>query len=63
MKNIPVLFSDKSECCGCAGCYFICPKGAIAMVADEEGFLYPKIDENKCVACQQCVKICDFKPD
>jgi len=28
------------------------------MVADEEGFLYPHVDESKCVACNLCVKVC-----
>ena len=48
MKEVPVLYKRKEECCGCTACYAICPKEAISMVEDEEGFEYPKIDENKC---------------
>lgn len=49
MKEVPVLYKRKEECCGCTACYAICPKEAISMVEDEEGFEYPQIDESKCV--------------
>lgn len=60
-KEIPVLYKRKEECCGCTACYAICPKEAISMVEDEEGFEYPQIDESKCVRCYQCLKVCPFK--
>ena len=31
------------------------------MVDDEEGFEYPKIDENKCIRCYRCIKVCPIK--
>ena len=37
-KEIPILYNRKEECCGCTACYAICPKVAICMVEDEEGF-------------------------
>lgn len=61
MKVIPVLFIRKEDCCGCTACYAICPKEAINMVEDEEGFEYPQIDEGKCVRCYQCIKVCPIK--
>ena len=60
-KAIPVLYSQKEECCGCTACYAICPKEAIAMVEDEEGFEYPKIDGSKCIRCYMCLNVCPFK--
>lgn len=57
----PVLYQCKTDCCGCTACYAICPKNAISMVIDEEGFEYPKIDESKCVCCCQCIKVCPIK--
>ena len=47
MNAIPVLYKRKEECCGCTACYAICPKEAIYMEEDEEGFEYPKIDEKQ----------------
>lgn len=51
----------KDECCGCTACYSVCPKNAIAMKPDEKGFLYPSIDQAKCIDCGLCEKVCDFK--
>ena len=48
------------ECCGCTACESACPHGAIRMEADGLGFLYPRIDDSKCVDCGLCVKVCQF---
>lgn len=52
----------KADCSGCSACVKVCPVGAISMVADEEGFKYPKLDEEKCVKCGLCDKVCGFVP-
>lgn len=49
---------DKEMCCGCTACSSICPTGAIEMVEDEEGFLYPSIDKVKCIECGLCKRTC-----
>ena len=54
------LFNKKEDCCGCSACANICPKSAINMEADELGFLYPRIDETKCIKCGLCKKVCAF---
>ena len=61
MKPIPVLYERKEECCGCTVCYAICPKSAIFMAEEEEGFEYPKIDAEKCAGCEMCLKVCPMK--
>jgi coenzyme F420-reducing hydrogenase beta subunit len=48
----------KGECCGCNACGDICPKGAISFSRDNEGFLYPVIDHEKCIDCGLCEKAC-----
>lgn len=62
MDNI-VLYKNKSECCGCGACYSICPNKAISMKKDIYGFIYPIIDEGKCIKCGMCKKICAFQKD
>lgn len=54
------VFENKKECCGCGACQAICPKNAIEMVEDEYGFIYPIIDENKCINCNLCKKTCAY---
>lgn len=61
MKAIPVLYSHKENCCGCAACYAICPKHAIVMEADENGFDYPLINGERCIRCSKCLNICPMK--
>lgn len=55
-------FENKLEitCYGCHACKEICPVGAITMVEDSEGFLYPEIQEDKCTQCDMCKAHCIF---
>lgn len=57
----PVLFKQKKECCGCTACYAVCPKHAIRMILDDEGFEYPEIDTEKCIRCNRCIQVCPMK--
>ena len=50
----------KEECCGCTGCKAICPKKAIIMKSDNEGFLYPEVND-ECINCGLCLKVCKNK--
>ncbi len=56
IKHINI--EEKSDCCGCTACKSICPKDAIEMVEDSEGFKYPKINKEKCINCGLCKKVC-----
>ena len=49
---------DKDLCCGCAVCHDACPKKAISMVTDREGFRHPRIDPRLCIQCDICEKVC-----
>lgn len=51
---------NELDCVGCTGCMNICPKVAISMQYNQNGFKYPVIDEDKCVKCGICVKHCQM---
>lgn len=59
--GLPELYHDRSECCGCTACAVICPRDAITMEPDEEGFAYPVVDAALCVRCGRCEDACVFK--
>lgn len=49
---------DKKDCCGCNACGDICHSRAITYRVDNEGFWYPVVDNEKCVDCGLCQKVC-----
>lgn len=59
--NAPILYSCSSNCSGCGACAAVCPTGAISLLPDELGFIYPMIDSEKCVVCLRCKEACFFQ--
>ena len=55
-----IKINNPQDCCGCTACASICTHDAITMEPDALGFLYPKVDEAKCVDCGLCDKVCQF---
>lgn len=53
-----IEIKDKSKCSGCHACMSVCPKSAIKMKCDDEGFLYPFVDKEKCIDCGLCEVAC-----
>ena len=52
------FLSSKQDCCGCHACYNVCPENCISMKNDLEGFWYPRINEELCIHCNMCKKVC-----
>ena len=53
--------NDKSAlraCTSCQMCAAVCAKKAITIQLNEDGFYRPYIDEDKCVDCGLCTKVC-----
>lgn len=62
-KRKPNLCKKNDECCGCTACATICPVQAIKFKYNSEGFLYPQVDDDKCIKCLKCEEVCAFKKD
>ena len=48
----------RAECSACGACLAVCPVEAIRMKEAMGGFKYPEIDEDKCLYCGKCERIC-----
>lgn len=58
MKEEFKIDCAQRDCSGCSACFATCPMNAISMKENDEGFLYPEIDSEKCTNCGLCSKIC-----
>ena len=52
------LLADRTHCTGCSACAAACPRDAITLVRDREGFAFPRVDPEQCVRCGICTKTC-----
>lgn len=55
--------AEKRYCTGCEVCNNVCPKEAIKMEKEEEGYYFPKIDFNRCIECGLCEIVCPVLND
>lgn len=58
-KMIPRL-KAYYDCTGCGACREKCPKNAIQMVYNENGFCVPSVDPSKCIKCGLCESACSL---
>lgn len=56
-----ITIANKNECSGCTACMASCPRNAISMIADDNGFQYPSVNSEACIDCSICDKACPFQ--
>lgn len=56
-RNKSIAFLDPKQCFSCRSCVQTCPKLAIEMRANEDGFFYPVVGD-ACINCGLCVQHC-----
>lgn len=56
MKHNISTLPDK--CCGCSACKIVCPKNAISISINNDGFYSANVDEDNCVNCGLCCEVC-----
>ena len=50
---------NKGDCFNCTACATACPQKCITMELDEkDGYIYPKVDKEKCINCGKCKNVC-----
>lgn len=58
MSDLKTIAKDMLYCTGCRACEKVCVSGAISMIKNAEGFLFPHKDETKCINCGKCRDVC-----
>lgn len=53
-----MLICESSVCIGCGVCKAVCPRDAILLAPNAEGFLTPRIDAQRCTQCGLCQRAC-----
>ena len=56
----PITVAGLAEevCTGCTACLNVCPVDAITMKENDDGFIVPSVNTDKCIRCSKCVKRC-----
>lgn len=56
--NERIQLPTDEHCTGCQACRVACPVGAIKMQENKRGHIYPSINEDKCIKCNKCARVC-----
>lgn len=57
--NNNIMRTAERSCSGCGACVVICPKKAVQLKLDEAGFWATDVQEQACVQCGLCRKVCN----
>lgn len=60
-SNNVVNLINKTDCSGCGACVCACSTECLSMKSDNEGFLYPHMDDKNCINCGKCLSVCPIK--
>lgn len=50
--------ATREQCTGCGACSAVCNNNSIFVGRERDGHYYPKINQQVCIGCLQCEKVC-----
>ncbi len=53
-----ITLAGKDICTGCGACASQCPRSCIVMTEGKDGIVLPQIDNDTCIDCHSCEKVC-----
>ena len=53
-----LICKEKKMCAGCTACESVCPQRCIHMTNDSAGNTFPIKDNQKCIDCGMCIRVC-----
>lgn len=53
-------FKITDFCCGCGACASICPRNAITIQQDQDGFAHYTLNSDQCILCKKCRQVCPY---
>lgn len=53
-----MIIVSPENCCGCRACLQVCPRSAIQVIYDDYGFEQIRVNDDLCINCGKCRKIC-----
>ncbi len=53
-----ISLPDHGICTGCGACAVSCPSTAVYMKQDKMDVYYPEIDQDRCIECGKCQRVC-----
>lgn len=56
-----MIEKNLQKCSSCGACQNVCPKNAITLKPNENGFIRPTVNKEKCIDCSLCNKVCQIE--
>ncbi len=57
-KPLSIAENNVFTCTGCMACVDVCPTKAITEGFTKDGFRIPVVQEDRCIRCAKCMKVC-----
>ncbi len=53
-----LILNLEKTCTACGACVSVCPKQALSLEYNDDGFYFPKLNSSRCINCRMCERVC-----